>query len=76
MQPENSLLSPISHPFKSNQKFLEFASPYPPPSMGEGAGGGGQNEIWPPLTFILSRQGRGDISGFVNVGRKFPELIM
>ena len=29
-----------------------------------------------PLTFILSRQGRGDISALVNVGRKLSELAI
>jgi len=39
-------------------------------NMGEGAGG--ENEICSPLTFILSRKGRGDISGFVRESPSCP----
>jgi len=45
----------------------------PSPLMGEGEGGGGQEKFRFPLTFILSRQGRGE---FWRYSKSFSRLLI
>ena len=50
-----------NHNHNVSPRYLKFPDQFPPPSMGEGTGGGGRPDSGLPLTLILSPcRGRGD----------------
>jgi threonine dehydrogenase-like Zn-dependent dehydrogenase len=54
-----NVLKPQPYTLKPKQKYLKFPSLYPPPSMGEGAGRGGQSMFGPPSPSSPPTVGRG-----------------